>query len=80
MQTSENAAFPPHHRRRLAQIDRDGGIRTFIVPPDDDSPRADTIVVEASVKSLETAKVSISVSTDTSTHSVLAAAKKSVKN
>jgi hypothetical protein len=80
VQTNENAAFAPHHRRRLTQIDRDGGIHTHIVPPDDTSPRADAIVVEASVKGLESAKVSIPVSTDTVTHSVLAAAKRSVKN
>ena len=80
VQTSENAATSPHLRRRMTQVDRDGGIRTRIVPPDDTSPRADAIILEASVKGLESAKVSIPVSTDAAIHGVLAAAKWSITN
>ena len=80
VQTTENAASPPHHRRRFIQIDRDGGIRTHIVPPEDTSHRADAITVEASAKGLGSATVSIPVSSDANLHGVAAAAKMSVKN
>ena len=79
VQTTENSALPPFHRKRMIQIDRDGGVRTYIVPPEDTSPRADAIVIEASVKGLESSSVSIPVSTDADTHGVLAVAKQSVK-
>ena len=80
VQTNINAASSPYHRRRMIQIDRDGGIRTPIASPDYTPPVvADTIVVEATVKGLETSTVSIPVSTDAVSHSVFAAAKRSVK-
>ena len=78
VQTTENAASLPHHRRRMIQIDRDGGIRTHIVSPEDSSPRANAIVVEASAKGLGSSQVSIPVSSDAKIHGVLAAAKASV--
>ena len=80
VQTTENAASSPLHRKRMMQIDQDGGIRTHIVPPEDTSPRAAAIVVEVSAEGLSSSTVSIPVSSDASTHGVLAAAKKSVKN
>ena len=80
VQTTENSASPLRHRKRLIQIDRDGGIRTRIVPPEDRSPRADAIIVEASVKGLESVRASIPVSSDASVHGVLSAAKMSLKN
>jgi hypothetical protein len=79
VQVTCNAASSLHHRKRLIQIDRDGGIRTHIVPPGDTSPRDDAIVVEASAKGLGSSTVSIPVSTDASSHGVLAVAKMSVK-
>ena len=80
VQTTENAASSPLIRQRMMQIDRDGNIRTHIVPPEDSSPRAGAIVVEATAKGLQSSKVSIPVSADVDTHGVLAAAKRSVKN
>ena len=79
VQVTQNAASSLHHRKRLIQIDRDGGVRTHIVHPGNTSPRDDAIVVQASVKGLESSTVSIPVSTDANAHGVLAAAKKSVQ-
>ena len=79
IQVTQNAASSLHHRKRLIQIDRDGGVRTYIVPPGDTSPRDEAIVVEASAKGLDSSTVSIPISADTNTHGVLAAAKKSLK-
>ena len=79
VQVTQNAASSLHHRKRLIQIDRDGGVHTHIVPLGDTSPRDDAIVVQASAKGLESSTVSIPVSTDAGTHGVLAAAKTSVK-
>ena len=78
VQVTHNAASSLHHRKRLIQIDRDGGIRTHIVPPGDTSPGDDAIVVQASVDGLGTSTVSIPVSTDMENDGVLATAKKSV--
>jgi hypothetical protein len=78
VQVTRNAASSLHHRKRLIQIDRDGGIRTHIVPPGDTSPGDDAIVVQASVDGLGTSTVSIPVSTDMESDGVLATAKKSV--
>ena len=63
----------------MIQIDREGGVRTHIVPPEDTSPRDDAIVVQASANGLESSTVSIPVSSDTGIHGVLAVAKMSVK-
>ena len=78
IQVTHNAASSLHHRKRLIQIDQDGGIRTHIVPPGDTSPGDDAIVVQASVDGLGTSTVSIPVSTNASIHGVLAVAKMSV--
>ena len=48
VQVTQNAASSLHHRKCLIQIDRDGDVRTHIVPPGDTSPRDDAIVVQAS--------------------------------
>ena len=81
VQTSENAAASSQHRKRLMQIDRDGGIRTYIVPPEDMSPRADAIVVEATAEGVSgSSSVSIPVSSDSDTFGVLAAAKNSIRS
>ena len=79
VQTTENVASSAHHRKRMMQIDRHGGIRTRIVPPGDRSPRADAIVVQASVDGLGSATISIPVSSDMASDGVLAAAKQSLK-
>ena len=58
------------HRKRLMQIDSDGGIRTIIVPPGFEEPLED-IIIEASVKGLGSTQVSIPVSTDAEKDGVL---------
>ena len=78
VQVTHNAASSLHHRKRLIQIDRDGGIRTHIVPPGDTSPGDDAIIIQASVEGLGASTVSIPVSTDASVDGVLAVAKMSV--
>ena len=78
VQTTENVAFSSHHRKRMMQIDRDGGIRTLIIPPGDASPRADAIVVQATVEGLGNPTISIPVSTNLDQDGVLAAAKMSI--
>ena len=80
VQVTQNAASSLHHRKRLIQIDRDGGVRTHIVPLGDTSPRDDAIVVQASAKGLESSTVSIPVSTDASIHGVLAATKMKLRD
>ena len=80
VQVTQNAVLSPLHRRRMMQIDRDGDVRTYIVPPKDTSPRDDAIVVQASVEGLGSSTVSILVSTDVDNDGVLAVAKKSVKS
>ena len=80
VQVTQNVASSPLHRKRMIQIDRDGGIRTHIVPPEYTSPTADAIVVQASVEGLGTSTVSIPVSSDVESDGVLASAKRSVKN
>ena len=78
IQVTQDHASSPLHRKRLMQIDRDGGIRTRIIPPGINKSTADAIVVEASVDGLGKASVSIPVSTDADTHGVLAVAKRSL--
>ena len=58
------------HRKRLMQIDSDGGIRTIIVPPGFEEPLED-IIIEASVEGLGSSQVSIPVSTDADKDGVL---------
>ena len=79
VQTTVNVASSELHRKRMIQIDRDGGIRTHIVSPGDMSPRADAIVVQASVEGLGSATVSMPVSSNLDTDGVLAVAKNSLK-
>ena len=80
VQVTQNAASSLHHRKRMIQIDREGGVCTHIVPPEDTSPRDDAIVVQASVEGLGSSTVSIPVSTDIDADGVVAVAKKSVIN
>ena len=74
VQVTEDHATSPLHRRRLREIDREGGIRTRIVAPEERGVRDDSIVVQASVEGLGSATVSIPVTTDIATHGVLAVA------
>ena len=78
VQVTEDRASSALHRMRLMHIDRDGGIRTRIIHPQDTS-LVDAIVVEASVEGLETSSVSIPVTSDESTHGMLAVVKRSLK-
>ncbi len=78
VQVTEDSASSPLQRKRMIQIDRDGNIRTHIVPPDETST-AEAIVVEASAEGLGTSTVSILVTSDEHNHGVLAAAKKSMR-
>ena len=74
VQVTEDHATSPHHKRRLIEIDREGGIRTRIISPDERGASDDSIVVQASVEGLGKAIVAIPVTTDIETHSVLAVA------
>ena len=74
VQVTEDRATSPHHRRRLIEIDREGGIRTRIISPEERGASDDSIVVQASVEGLGSATVSIPVTTDIETQSVLAIA------
>ena len=78
IQVTENSASSSHERRRLRQTDREGGIRTTIVHPEDVSPRAKAIVVKAFAEGLEGSIVSIPVSTDLERNNALAVAKRSI--
>ena len=80
VQTTMNVASPPLHRKRLIQIDRHGGILTRIAPPEEASPMADAIVVQASVDGVGSSTVSIPVSSNLEEDGVLAVARKSIKN
>ena len=62
VQVTEHASGPASHRRRLMEIDRQGGERTQIVT----QPTATGIVVEASVDGLGSSQVTIPVSTNPS--------------
>ena len=79
VQVTQDDASSSLHRKRLMQIDRDGGIRTHVVPPQGTSTADDAIVVEVSVDGLGTSSVSIPVTSDEYTHGVLAVAKRSLK-
>ena len=74
VQVTEDHATSPLHRKRLIEIDREGGIRTRIISPDERGASDDSIVVQASVEGLGSATVSIPVTTDIVTQSVLAVA------
>ncbi len=80
VQVTQDGSSSALHRKRLIQIDRDGGILTRIVPPDAKSAAPDVIVVEAAVDGLGKASVSIPVNTDESVHRVLASAKNANKH
>jgi hypothetical protein len=79
VQVTQDSSSSSLHRKRLMQIDRDGGLRTLIVLPGDTSTRDTAIVVEASVDGLETSSVSIPVTSDGYNHGILAVAKRSLK-
>ena len=77
VQVTQDQATSPLHRQRLIEIDRDGGIHTYILPPEKSSDAEssdDSIVVQAAVEGLGSATVSIPVTTDIAAHSVLAVA------
>ena len=74
VQVTTDQASPPLHRKRLLQIDSDGGVRTVVVPPGAQQPVA-IIVVEASVEGLGSSVVSIPVSADTDNDGVLRTAR-----
>ena len=80
VQVTEDHATSAEHRRRLLQIDRDGGVRTRIIPPEASISPDIEIVVEASVAGLGSSRVSIPVSDDAESHSVLSSARKSITN
>lgn len=68
VQVSQDSATPEQHRRRLRQIDVDGGRRTTIDLGG--SPQPAAIVVTASSPGLKPATIEIPVSTNVSQHSV----------
>ena len=75
VQTTKDSASPANHRRRLLEIDADGGQRTTITPPGEEKSILDnSIVVQATAEGLTSGSVSIPVSTDMSRHGVLASA------
>jgi len=78
VQVTEDHASPEQHRRRLLQIDTEGGVRTHIVLPGMHAGAADNIVVEASAPGLGSSMVTIPVTDDMENHSVLAVAEKSM--
>ena len=78
VQVTEDSASSPLHRKRMIQIDRDGGIRTRVVSPDGASD-ANSIVVQVSVDDLGSTTVTIPVTSDESTHGVMAVARKSIR-
>ena len=78
IQVTEDNATSVEHRRRLLQIDREGGVRTRIIPPEASIKASKEIVVEASVAGLGSSSVSIPVSSDAATDSVLSVARKSL--
>lgn len=80
VQVTHDASSPANHRHRLRQIDLEGGRRTTIVVPGEESEVASEIVVTASSPGLRSASVSIPVSTDVAAHSVLASAAHSLES
>lgn len=63
VQVTVNQALPPLHRKRLLQIDADGGAHTTVIPPGQETVN-ENIVIEASSEGLTSAQVSIPVSSD----------------
>ena len=82
VQVTHDASSPAAHRERLRQIDLEGGRRTTIVPPGDESSAvaavASAITVTASGPGLAPASVSIPVSAEAAAHGVLADAARSL--
>ena len=77
VQVSHDAASGARHRRRMRQIDLDGGIHTTIAAGGEDPPPS-AITVTASAPGLAPASVDIPLSTDPGADSVLAAAAESM--
>ena len=75
VQVTKDQASKPLHRKRLLQIDSEGGVRTTIVPPGVEEPLED-IIVEASVEGLGSSQVTIPVSTDADKDGVLSVAER----
>ena len=74
VQVTMDQASPQLHRKRLMQIDRDGGVRTTIVAPGYEQQPLEDIVVEVSAEGLGSAQVTIPVSTDADRDGVLSVA------
>ena len=79
VQVTKDQSSSAMHRKRLLQIDGDGGMRTVIVPPGFETPLED-IVIEASVDKLGSSKVTIPVSSDSGEDGVLKVAEQWYKN
>ena len=75
VQVTKDQASKPLHRKRLLQIDSEGGVRTTIVPPGVEEPLED-IIVKASVEGLGSSQVTIPVSTDADKDGVLSVAER----
>ena len=67
---TEDSGTARWHRSRLLQIDADGNIRTRIVDPvaSDVTPPQTSIVVRASAPGLESATITVPVSSDPAHH------------
>ena len=83
VQVTHDTATPLLHRRRLTQIDVEGGLRTTIADPDYEQEQAPGAVatdieVTASAPGLASASLKIPLSADVAAHSVLASAEQSV--
>ena len=74
IQVTMDQASPQLHRKRLMQIDRDGGVRTTIVAPGYEQQPLEDIVVEVSAEGLGSAQVTIPVSTNADRDGVLSVA------
>ena len=80
VQVTMDQASPQLHRKRLMQIDRDGGVRTTIVAPGYEQQPLENIVVEASSEGLISSRVTIPVSSSGDYHSIHTVAEKWMEN
>ena len=78
VQVTQDSSSSHLHRKRLLQIDRDGGVVTRIANPGDTFADSE-IVIEASVDGMGTSTVSIPVTSDVDNYGPLAVARKSGK-
>ena len=70
VQVTEDRSSPAWHRRRLAQIDKEGNVRTKIIQGDESDEFDNEIVVQASASGFGTATAVIPLSTDATKHAV----------